>query len=536
MPSPSPVPSGLDRIDELRYSTFEGGVTLVGPGRDASVGIEHWSPTGRSNRRPLWFDRSDRVVGPAVTDGDWIYWCRLAPDAGGSQLVRRAWSGDAEHVIGRTAGLMQISDLSPCGRFVTTTSVRGFRHRATDLWSVAGTIGRCRLYPHDPGASTSSAFAGVDGSSVFVLSNADADQSSLRAIEIGSNGPTQRWCHAVADADLEAVAASPDRSWLVLVWIRDAQPWVERVRLGATPRSEGLEPAPGVEVWSVAIDDGGRLAAVVADGVGRGRLLLPDADGEPPGPATDRPASVRFASEDGLSIQGWLHRRATADQPVVFVHGGPAVYESAERQPLHRHLVDRGCAVLAPNYRGSAGFGRRFAEAGAGDRLLAPVDDILAAARVVSEATHSAEPALVAHSYGCFLALWALIDQPDRFTRAVLLAGVYDLEQYAAKTGEAWRRAMHLDDLDRSKARHRDMAPVDLASRVRADVLLIHGDQDDNVPYEQSVWLLERLPRCRLITVHGAGHDLLGGDRTGTELMTAIGDHVRHGDTERVDP
>jgi dipeptidyl aminopeptidase/acylaminoacyl peptidase len=68
-----------------------------------------------------------------------------------------------------------------------------------------------------------------------------------------------------------------------------------------------------------------------------------------------------WKAEDGLTIHGWLYRSKTASKKaVVYVHGGPTAHSEDAISPLIQYLVSRGFNVLAPNYRGSTGYGAEF--------------------------------------------------------------------------------------------------------------------------------------------------------------------------------
>src|SRR5262249_4236828 len=76
-----------------------------------------------------------------------------------------------------------------------------------------------------------------------------------------------------------------------------------------------------------------------------------------------RPELVRFPARDGLELSGWLYRPRGVSAPgplVMSFHGGPEGQERPSFNSTYQALLNQGIAILAPNVRGSAGFGKRF--------------------------------------------------------------------------------------------------------------------------------------------------------------------------------
>jgi len=119
-----------------------------------------------------------------------------------------------------------------------------------------------------------------------------------------------------------------------------------------------------------------------------------------------------------------------------------------------------------------------------------------------------ADPAricIVGASYGGYAALAGVALTPDLYKCAVSIAGVTDLPAFVKwyrfehgpdSPGSAyWMRA--IGDPDRNLQRLRAVSPVHLANAIKADVLLIHGDHDDIVPYSQSITMKRALDNSR---------------------------------------
>ncbi|WP_410565611.1 S9 family peptidase [Amycolatopsis sp. cmx-4-61] len=241
---------------------------------------------------------------------------------------------------------------------------------------------------------------------------------------------------------------------------------------------------------------GGRIAVVASTAtepeavhcgpIGGSRTRL----GEPPQPDIPWGTQERlsYRAGDGLELDGLLvlpPGRTRADGPfplVTQVHGGP--YDRfADRSQLgwFRHgqwLAAAGFAVFLPNPRGGLGHGHAFAASVAGDVGGAEFTDLLTGIDLLVAAGVADEDRLgiAGGSHGGFMAAWA-VAHTDRFKAAVVNAGVIDWPLLAA-TGEHGRYDGALGG--------RENSPITHAHRIRTPVLIVHGEDDTNVPLSQA--------------------------------------------------
>ncbi len=114
---------------------------------------------------------------------------------------------------------------------------------------------------------------------------------------------------------------------------------------------------------------------------------------------------------------------------VVMPHGGPEVRDKYTFDTLAQYLAPRGYVVLQPNFRGSGGFGRKFAEAGYGQWGARMHEDVMDSAKALV-AEGKVDPkrvCIVGGSYGGYEAMYAAATEPDTFKCAVSFDGVSDL-------------------------------------------------------------------------------------------------------------
>jgi dipeptidyl aminopeptidase/acylaminoacyl peptidase len=288
-----------------------------------------------------------------------------------------------------------------------------------------------------------------------------------------------------------------------------------------------LTPGAGIETQPVVTGDGKHVAFVSATAQ-RPPLpaVLPLADGAPAGTARllaeDRlprdfptarlvtPTQVVYDAPDGVKVhaQLFLPPGATSAErrpAVVFVHGGPPRQMLlgwhygdyyANTYAVNQYLASRGFVVLSVNYRLGIGYGHEFHRpAGAGAQGAGEYQDVVAAARWL-RARADVDPARIGiwgGSYGGFLTAMALARNSDLFAAGVDLHGVHDWTTERARGIMDRSRYEVAPDQQRALDVAWQSSPVSSMATWKSPVLLIHGDDDRNVRFSQTVDLARRL-------------------------------------------
>ncbi|WP_209348003.1 S9 family peptidase [Pontixanthobacter sp. CEM42] len=221
--------------------------------------------------------------------------------------------------------------------------------------------------------------------------------------------------------------------------------------------------------------------------------LRPDVDHKQLSP----PQPITYSARDGTQISGYLtlpRERGSGNFPlIVNPHGGPyGIRSTMTYDDEVQMLANRGYAVLQPNFRGSDGFGRAFAELGYGQIGRAMQDDIDDATDWAI-AQGYADPeriCVVGGSYGGYTSLWAVIRNPERYRCAASWAGVMDFEAQRKHTREKLPRRSRKDWNDKIvggdiEFSFDDVSPVQQIERLTKPVLLAHGKYDGIVPFSQ---------------------------------------------------
>jgi len=213
------------------------------------------------------------------------------------------------------------------------------------------------------------------------------------------------------------------------------------------------------------------------------------------------PKQAIFKAEDGWEIRGQLFepKQGGRRPALIFIHGGSIrqmmlgfhymdYYHNA--YAMNQYLASRGYVVLSVNYRTGIMYGRHFRDpADGGPRGGAEYKDIAAAGRYM-QTLANVDPkkiGLWGGSYGGYLTAMGLAHNSDLFAAGVDLHGVHDWSAF----GEEFPK--DAPDRDAALKLAFQSSPNAAIATWKSPVLLIHGDDDRNVEFSQTVDLLQRL-------------------------------------------
>jgi dipeptidyl aminopeptidase/acylaminoacyl peptidase len=378
------------------------------------------------------------------------------------------------------------------------------------------------------------------GQAVWALSNRGRDRSALVAFDTGRGWERVFFEDPVSDVTHAYIGRST-REPLAVV----AQPGYPRVeipdaalRAALAPVIAPLEGSP----WGLHIGSGDhqddRLVVNLNTSTQNRTWLVSRKTGSAELLAQALPArlestlspmrAVSFAARDGLALHAYLTlpRDATADLPMVLmVHGGPwqrnawADPSRSEESARAQFLASRGYAVLQVDFRGSSGYGKAFQQAGIGEFGRRMRDDLLDAAAwaIRDGVARRGAIAVMGFSYGGYAALNAMADAPDTFACGISIAGPTDLASLVEAFPPYWKVDLSLwhdyvgdPGVPADRAEMTRRSPLHQARGFARPVLLIHGDRDVRVRFDQS----ERMERAlraagreaRLVRIPGMGH------------------------------
>ncbi len=470
-----------------------------------------WSPDGKrfayvSGRGAasarVWVANADGGDGRPITsamfgthrvpswspDGKWIAYSAftgpnpritIIPAEGGGERVlgdgwRPRWSPDGSRI------LFTASSGEQSGPSAVASSV---------AWIVDAGGGKPKRLDSSLGVGANWAPSGdwsPDGHRV-VLPRLSKGHSELVIIDVDAD-------RVVASLPVAGIAADP-------AWSHDGK------RIAFTEQS--AEHAGEIHTLTV---DGGRLVEVTRQP--RFATVIP----------------VQYRSPDGLEIPSYLAKPSGKGRhpALVWVHGGEPGTGSVDSafDPAMQYFAAQGYIVLAPNYRGSRGFGDILQNFGPGTD---PIPDLLAAATYL-RSRPDVDPnrmGIVGFSAGGLFTLLTAGRQPGVFAAVVDFFGPTDLATLHRDTPvyrPLLRGLLGGDPADKEDA-YRGASPLTYVERMKAPILVLHGDQDMKIPVAQADTFVAALTAAHkqvtFVRIPGAGHGFEGADASRAYEQTA---------------
>jgi len=322
---------------------------------------------------------------------------------------------------------------------------------------------------------------------------------------------------------VEEATLSPDGRYLVYATnIRD----IDRRHIWSVPVGGGeanqVTRGDGIETFPAVLASGDLVAHTVADARrpqsvavtlirgGASRIVsraLPDRF-----PLEEHvvPENVVIVAEDGLSFHNQLFlppdlRPGERRPALIFIHGGPArqmllgynyghFYHMA--YAVNQYFANKGYVVLSVNFRRGIGYGREFRTApNTREQGMEEYQDILAAGLYIRdrEDVDATRIALWGLSYGGTLTAQGLARNSDVFAAGVDIAGVHFFTEPRHELPEV---------VDPDAVAYRSSS-APLVEDWRSPILLVHGDDDRNVPFFQTVGLVQ------LLRAHDVPHEVI---------------------------
>jgi dipeptidyl aminopeptidase/acylaminoacyl peptidase len=217
------------------------------------------------------------------------------------------------------------------------------------------------------------------------------------------------------------------------------------------------------------------------------------------------PELIRYKSFDGREIPAWYYRPQNGVTAaggrglpvIVSVHGGPEAQAQPGFSAIFQYFLSRGYAVLAPNVRGSTGYGKTYTHL---DDVRNREDSVkdLAAAVDWLKANGGADPrrvAVMGGSYGGYMTLAAITLYPDLWAAAVDTVGIANWESFLKNTSGYRRKLREVEygTLERDLEFLKSISPLYKVDRIKTPLMVIHGRNDPRVPYTEAEQIVEAL-------------------------------------------
>ncbi len=234
------------------------------------------------------------------------------------------------------------------------------------------------------------------------------------------------------------------------------------------------------------------------------------------------PTLNRFNSFDNLSVPYFKyipngHMPENGWPTLIIIHGGPESQSRPSFDPVIQFYLAAGFAVVAPNIRGSDGYGRTYLNLDNVEKRLDSIKDIKhLALHLKAEDVEIDGERLVIYgaSYGGFAVLSAMTEHPELWKAGVDIVGISNFVTFLQNTA-AWRRSLRAAEygsLEHDLDILTQISPIHKIDRISAPLFIIQGDNDERVPLSESMQIYEKLMekslRVRMLRFADEGHGL----------------------------
>ena len=229
------------------------------------------------------------------------------------------------------------------------------------------------------------------------------------------------------------------------------------------------------------------------------------------------PQLIHYKTFDGREIPAWYYRpqNAAGDERgrqqitfgstsgkffnpvIVSVHGGPEGQEQPSFSAIYQYFLSRGYAILAPNVRGSTGYGKTYTHLDEVRKREDSVKDLAAAVEWL-KTQGGADPrhiAVMGGSYGGYMTLAAITLYPDLWAAAVDTVGIANFESFLKNTSGYRRKLREVEygSLEHDLDFLRSISPLSRVARIKTPLMIIAGKNDPRVPYTEAEQMVKAL-------------------------------------------
>lgn len=204
---------------------------------------------------------------------------------------------------------------------------------------------------------------------------------------------------------------------------------------------------------------------------------------------------VRYKSFDNLEIPTVIFE-AKNKKPgltVLYVHGGPWSHVGDFWSVLITSLVVSGFHVIAPNFRGSTGYGEDFRRLDIGDPGGGDLKDIVYARKYALDAGLASKIAIMGYSYGGFMTFLATVKEPDLWHAGVAGAGVTDWKEMYELADAAFRHFQEILFAGKKEELWGDRSAINFIENLKTPLCILHPQNDTRTPLKPIIKYMNRL-------------------------------------------
>lgn len=228
-----------------------------------------------------------------------------------------------------------------------------------------------------------------------------------------------------------------------------------------------------------------------------------------------QPEEILYAGMDGTKIPALLYRAKENKLAVLDIHGGPNWNYSFLWNPLLSYMAQQGWTVLAPNYHGSTGYGKKWQNASRYDMGGVDAEDCAAGARYLLENGFAEKVVVTGRSHGGFLTMCCLTMYPELFAggSAVVPFLNWIKSHYDSREDLQHWNIENMGDPEENKELWISHSPYFFLDKINSPVQMICGENDPRCPASDSMDARDKMVELgkdvEFLLYKGEGHSFL---------------------------
>jgi dipeptidyl aminopeptidase/acylaminoacyl peptidase len=217
------------------------------------------------------------------------------------------------------------------------------------------------------------------------------------------------------------------------------------------------------------------------------------------------PYLVHYPSRDGKwTISAFLYvpfnmARNGQNAAIVYIHGGPTSQSMNSFNRFIQYAANQGYMVLAPNYRGSTGYGKEFQQANLFDMGGGDLQDVLAGVDWIKQTGHldPKKIAVMGASYGGYLSMMSVTKAPDVWAAGVPVVPFVnwftEIENEDPELQQSDLATM--GDVVKNKSLYEERSPINFVDQIKAPLLLLAGGHDPRCPKSETQQVVDAIKK-----------------------------------------
>jgi dipeptidyl aminopeptidase/acylaminoacyl peptidase len=217
------------------------------------------------------------------------------------------------------------------------------------------------------------------------------------------------------------------------------------------------------------------------------------------------PYLVHYPSRDGKwTISAFLYvpfnmARNGQNAAIVYIHGGPTAQNLNSFNRFVQYAVNQGYMVLAPNYRGSTGYGKEFQQANLFDMGGGDLQDVLAGVDWIKQTGHldPKKIAVMGGSYGGYLSMMSVTKAPDVWAAGVPIVPFVNWFTEIENEDPLLQQSdlATMGDVVKNRALYEDRSPINFIDQIKAPLLLLAGGHDPRCPKSETQQVVDAIKK-----------------------------------------